>query len=64
MNIRWSMKDHWIFTNGKHYTIREYPVVNEGSQIARILAMPMEEAKQYEAVQLSALSQRNGEVLQ
>ena len=50
--------------NGVVFTIREYPVVNEGSLIARILAMPAEEAKQYEAVQLSALSQRNGEVLQ
>ena len=40
--------------SGVVFTIREYPVVNEGSLIARILAMPVEEAKQYEAVQMKA----------
>ena len=36
--------------DGVVFTIREYPVVNEGSLIARILEMPAEEAAQYEAI--------------
>lgn len=38
--------------DGVVFTIREYPVVNEGSLIARVLAMSAEEAAGYEAVQL------------
>ena len=45
--------------DGVLFTIREYPVVGEGSLIARILAMPAEEAAQYEAVRLTA---QDGEV--
>jgi len=36
--------------DGVVFTIREYPVVNEGSLIARILAMSAEESAEYEAV--------------